>query len=98
MRWNYYNSYLTFCNRTDYKEIRGINECYISSIEEGKFQGISNTLLNILLFIFILIAIYTDLGLYGIAIAYITANIIALIYCYYVLTKHLTKPNYEFDK
>lgn len=68
------------------------------AFEKGKFQGISNTLLNVLTFIFILIAIYTDLGLYGIAIAYIMANIIALIYCYYVLTKHLTKPNYEFDK
>lgn len=68
------------------------------AFEEGKFQGISNTLLNILTFIFILIAIYTDLGLYGISIAYIIANILTLIYCYYVLTKHLTKPNYELDK
>ena len=68
------------------------------AFEEGKFQGISNTLLNVLTFIFILIAIYTDLGLYGIAIAYIAANMIALIYCYRILTKHLTKPHYEFDK
>ena len=68
------------------------------AFEEGKFQGISNTLLNVLTFIFILIAIYTDLGLYGIAIAYIVANMIALIYCYHILTKHFTNPNYEFDK
>ena len=68
------------------------------AFEKGKFQGITNTLLNILTFIFILIAIYTDLGLYGIALAYIMANILALIYSYYVLTKHLTKPKYEFDK
>ena len=68
------------------------------AFEEGKYQGISNTLLNSLLLIFILIAIYTDLGLYGIAIGYILANMIALIYCYYVLTKDLMKPNYEFDK
>ena len=68
------------------------------AFEEGKFQGISNTLLNIITFIFILIAIYTDLGLYGIAIGYILANILTLIYCYHVLTKHLTKPNYELDK
>ena len=68
------------------------------AFEEGKFQGISNTLLNVLTFIFILIAIYTDLGLYGISIAYIIANILALVYCYHVLTKHLTKPNYELDK
>lgn len=68
------------------------------AFEEGKLQGISNTLLNVLTFIFILIAIYTDLGLYGISIAYIIANMIALIYCYRILTKHLTKPDYEFDK
>ena len=68
------------------------------AFEEGKFQGISNTLLNVLTFIFILIAIYTDLGLYGISIAYIIANILALVYCYHVLTKHLTKPQYELDK
>ena len=68
------------------------------AFEEGKFQGISNTLLNVITFIFILIAIYTDLGLYGIAIGYILANTLTLIYCYYVLTKHLTKPNYELDK
>ena len=68
------------------------------AFEEGKFQGISNILLNISTFIFILITVYTDLGLYGIAISYIVANILALIYCYYVLTKHLTKPNYELDK
>lgn len=68
------------------------------AFEKGEFQGISNTLLNILTFIFILIVIYTDLGLYGIAIAYIIANIITLIYCYHILTKHLTKPHYELDK
>ena len=68
------------------------------AFEKGKFQGISNTLLNVLTFIFILISIYTDLGLYGIAISYLLANLLALIYCYHVLTKHLTKPKYEFDK
>ena len=68
------------------------------AFEEGKYQGILNTLMNVILFIFILIAIYCDLGLYGIAIAYIIANILALIYGYYVLTKHLTKPIYELDK
>ena len=68
------------------------------SFEEGKFQGISNIILNIMTFIFILIAIYTDAGLYGIAISYIIGNTLALIYCYYILTKNLTKPSYEFDK
>lgn len=68
------------------------------AFEEGKFQGISNTLLNVITFIFILIAVYTDLGIYGISIGYILANMLTLIYCYHVLTKHLTKPKYELDK
>ena len=65
--------------------------------EEGKYQGIGNTILNILLLIFILISISTDLGLYGIAISYIIANIIALIYEYYILSRKFVKPKYEID-
>ena len=68
------------------------------AFEEGKYQGILDTLMNILLFIFIIIAIYCDLGLYGIAFAYIISNILALIYGYYILNKYITKPNYEFDR
>ncbi len=68
------------------------------AFEEGKYQGILNTLMNVILFIFIIIAIYCDLGLYGIAFAYIFANILALIYGYYILNKYIAKPNYEFDK
>lgn len=75
---------------------------FINSIfqafELGKYQGISNTVLNVLLLIFILLSIFTNLGIYGIAIAYILANMIALIYCYYILINHITKPKYEFDQ
>jgi len=67
------------------------------AFEEGKYQGICNTILNTLLLIFILITIFTDLGFYGITISYILANLIALIYGYHVLNKHLVKPQYEFD-
>ena len=68
------------------------------AFEEGKYQGIGNTLLNTLLLIFILISIFTDLGIYGITFSYILANIIALTYEYYVLNKYLAKPKYELDK
>ena len=67
------------------------------AFEEAKYQGIGNTLLNILLLIFILMAIFTDLGLIGIAISYIIANLIVLLYEYYVLNKHVTKPKFELD-
>lgn len=68
------------------------------AFEEGKYQGIGNSILNILLLIFILISIFTDLGIYGISISYIIANIIALIYVYYSFNKNITSPKFEFDK
>lgn len=67
------------------------------AFEEGKYQGIGNSILNLILLAFILITIFTDLGLYGIATSYILANLIALIYEYYVFNKHITKPKYELD-
>ena len=67
------------------------------AFEEGKFQGIGNTILNLILLAFILITIYTDLGLYGIAFSYILANIIALIYLYYVFKKNIARPAFELD-
>ena len=68
------------------------------AFEEGKYQGIGNTILHLILLVFIIIAIFTDLGLYGIAVSYILANAIAFTYEYLMLTKHVTKPKYELDK
>lgn len=68
------------------------------AFEEGKYQGIGNTLLNIILLIFILLAIFTDLDLLGIAISYVLANIIALVYEYYILKNKFVKPKFELDK
>ena len=80
------------------KSIIGLLNGTFQAFEEGKYQGIGNTLLNLILLAFILISIYTDIGLLGITISYILANLIALIYEYYVLEKHIVKPKYEFDK
>ena len=68
------------------------------AFEKTKYQGIGNTILNLLTFIFILIAIFTDLGLIGIAVSYILSNLIAFAYEYYVLSKHIVKPKFELDK
>ena len=67
------------------------------AFEEGKYQGIGNTLLHIILLIFILITIFSDYGLVGIAISYVLANAIALIYAYSAFKKHITKPKFELD-
>ena len=76
----------------------GLLQGSFQAFEEGKYQGIGKTITNVLLLIFIFIAIFTDLGIYGIAISYILANIIALAYSYYALEKHVVKPKFEFDK
>lgn len=67
------------------------------AFEKGKYQGIGNTLMNVTTLAFILISIYADLGLLGISIAYILANLITFIYVYYSLKKHIAKPKYELD-
>lgn len=79
------------------KSFMGIINGSFQAFEEGKYQGISNTLLNILLFIFIILSVYTDLGLFGITISYIAANLLAFTYQYYVFEKHVTKPKFELD-
>lgn len=80
------------------KSFIGLFNGTFQAFEEGRYQGIGNTLLNSILLIFILISIFTDLGIYGIAISYILANFITLIYEFHVLNKHITQPKYELDK
>lgn len=80
------------------KSFIGLLNGSFQAFEEGKYQGIGNTILNTILLVFILISIFTDLGLFGITISYIIANLIALIYEYYTFTKHISKPKFEFDK
>ena len=67
------------------------------AFEEGKYQGIENTLLHVILLIFILITIFCDFDIIGIAISYILANAIALGYAYYAIEKYVTKPKFELD-
>jgi len=68
------------------------------AFEKMKYQGIGNTLTTVLLFIFILITIYTDWGLLGITGAYILANAIGFIYEYISFNRHILKPKFEIDK
>ena len=68
------------------------------AFEKGKYQGIGNTLLNTILLIFILLAIFTDWGLLGITFAYLISNMIALSYLYLTFTRKVTKPHFELDK
>lgn len=84
--------------------IEMIFKSYINSLfgafqafEKGKYQGIGNILMNTTTLLFILISIYADLELLGVSISYILANLIAFIYVYYTLNKHIVKPKFELD-
>ena len=76
-----------------------VNTIYgtFQAFENGKYQGIGITLTNTTTLIFILISIYADLGLEGVAISYLLANLLNFIYVYYVLNKDIVKPKYELD-
>ena len=76
--------------------INSLNGAF-QAFENTKFQGIGITLMNTTTLLFILISIYADLGLLGVSISYIIANLITFIYSYYVLNKHITKPKFELD-
>ena len=68
------------------------------AFEEVKYQGIAESILHVILLVFIIITIHTDIGIFGIAISYILANLITLAYLYYTLTNNIITPKYEFDR
>lgn len=80
--------------------IKTFNDVMFASFqahEEIKYQAITNIIITVFTFIFILIVIFTDLGLLGITIGYILANLIALVYAIFAMRKHFIKPNFSFD-
>lgn len=74
-----------------------ITGCFLA-FEKGKYQAIGTILVNLILLILLLSSIYTDQGIYGITISYVLANVIGFVYNYYILNKHIAKPDFEFDK
>ena len=88
---------LLFTIEMVFKTFIGLLNGSFQAYEEGKYQGIGNILLNIILLIFILISIFTDLGIFGITLSYVVANFIPLVYEYVIFTKKFAKPKFEFD-
>lgn len=97
--WNRY--VIGFCMLFAFEYlIKTFHDVFFSSFqahEKIKYQAITNIIITVLTFIFIIVVIVTDFGLLGIAFAYIIANIIALIYAIYALRKHIIKPKLAFD-
>ena len=79
------------------KSFTGLLNGSFQAFEEGKYQGIANTALHLILLIFILISIFANFGIIGIAISYIVANAIVLAYMYYAFEKNITKPKFDLD-
>ena len=89
---------LLFALENAIKTCYGLLFASFQAHEKMKYQAISNTLLNVLTFIFIIIITLTNWGLYGIAFAYIIANIIAAIYIILALKHHVFVPKFIFNK
>ena len=89
---------LLFTIESIIKSFFGLFSSTFQAFEEGKYQAIGNTIMNLLLLLFVAIVIFTDTGIFGITFSYILSNIIALIYIFYVLEKHITKVTIQFDK
>ena len=89
---------LLFTLEMVFKSFIGLLNGSFQAFEEGKYQGIGNTMASILLLVFILIAIFTDLGIYGISIAYVLSHLVVLIYEYLAFKRHIVVPKFEFDK
>ena len=88
---------LLFTIEMIFKTLTGLLNGAFQAHENGKYQGIGNVLSNLLLLIFILISICTDLGIYGIAISYVLSNMLAFVYEYYMLQRKIAKPKFEID-
>ena len=89
---------LLFTLESIFKSFYGLLSGIFQAYEKSKYQGIGNTVMNLLLLIFIFIVILTNSGLFGITFSYLISNFIALVYLYYVLKKHIVHPAFEFDK
>lgn len=88
---------LLFTIERIFVSITGLLNGSLQAVEEGKYQAVGNILLNILLLIFILISIGSNFGLYGIAISYLLANFIVVIFQYIAVKKRLSKPKFELN-
>ena len=65
--------------------------------EQMKYQAISNIILNVSTFIFIILVTFTNFGLYGITFAYIFSNLLSLIYVVISIRNHFIKPKFSFN-
>ena len=89
---------LLFALENAIKTCYGLLFASFQAHEKMKYQAISNTILNILTFIFIIVITFTNWELFGIAFAYILANIIAAIYTVLALKHNIFAPKFIFDK
>ena len=68
------------------------------AFEKVKYQAAANNIQQVILLIFIIISIYTDMGIFAIAVSYILSNVIALAYGVYAMKKHIVNPKYGLDR
>ena len=97
--WDNYTAVICFLFAVEnlIKSFHGVLYSSFQAHEMMKYQAITNTLLNVLTFIFIIIITFTNYGLWGVTFAYILANLIALVYVVLAISKKIMVPKPLFD-
>lgn len=65
--------------------------------EQLKFQAFNNIIGNVAIFISLMIAIFTSLGLFGVLSAYIVSSIISFLYVFFTVRKHYFNLKFSFN-
>lgn len=79
------------------KSFHGVLYSSFQAHEQMKYQAITNTILNVLTLLFIVLVTATDFGLMGITFAYIIANLVALVYAVLAIRRHIIVPHFSFN-
>lgn len=63
-----------------------------------KFQAYVTIFINVSLLLCLILVSYTNFGLIGVSVVYIFVNLIALVYDFYLVRKHIIKPKLSINK
>ncbi|WP_407412907.1 flippase [Methanobrevibacter sp.] len=75
----------------------GILQVSFQAHEQLKFQAITNIINSLSIFVFLILVIFSSLGLFWLISAYIFSNIISFIYVFLTIRKHYFKIKFSFN-
>ena len=88
---------LLFALEVVIKSFSGLCNSTFDAHEKNKYHAYAEISLNLCTLVFILVAVFFDLGLLGVAFAYIFANICSLSFNFFNIRRSIIKPKLHFD-